>query len=70
MLVPARLLRTGDYVDKQPVPTCLRNHAFLQEIKTGRGRILGAPDHVLAYNLKRVMNIMGIGPLIAAMSAA
>ncbi len=26
--------------------------------------------HVLAYNLKRVMNIMGIIPLIAAMSAA
>jgi transposase len=26
--------------------------------------------HVLAYNLKRVMNIMGIGPLIVAMSAA
>ncbi len=26
--------------------------------------------HVLAYNLKRVMNIMGIGPPIAAMSAA
>ncbi len=26
--------------------------------------------HVLAYNLKRVMNIMGNGPLIAAMSAA
>ena len=26
--------------------------------------------HVLAYNLKRVMNIMGIGPLIAAMRAA
>jgi len=26
--------------------------------------------HVLAYNLKRVTNIMGIGPLIAAMSAA
>ena len=26
--------------------------------------------HVLAYNLKRVMNIMGIGPLTAAMSAA
>ncbi len=25
---------------------------------------------VLAYNLKRVMNIMGFGPLIAAMSAA
>ena len=29
----------GDYVDKQPVPTCLRNHAFLQEIKAGRGPI-------------------------------
>ena len=26
--------------------------------------------HVLAYNLKRVMNIMGIAPLIAAMNAA
>ena len=26
--------------------------------------------HVLAYNLKRVMNILGIDPLIAAMSAA
>ncbi len=26
--------------------------------------------HVLAYNLKRVINIMGIGPLIAAMQAA
>ncbi len=25
--------------------------------------------HVLAYNLKRVMNILGIGPLIAALSA-
>ncbi len=25
--------------------------------------------HVLAYNLKRAINIMGIGPLIAAMSA-
>ncbi len=23
--------------------------------------------HMLAYNLKRVMNILGIGPLIAAM---
>ncbi|MCZ6811629.1 MAG: transposase, partial [Planctomycetota bacterium] len=26
--------------------------------------------HVLAYNLERVMNIMGIGPLIEAMSTA
>ncbi len=25
---------------------------------------------LLPYNLKRVINIMGIGPLIAAMSAA
>jgi len=29
----------GDYVDHQPVPTCLRNHAFLEEIKAGRGPI-------------------------------
>ena len=26
--------------------------------------------HVLAYNLKRVMNILGIGALIAALQAA
>jgi hypothetical protein len=26
--------------------------------------------HVLAYNLKRVMKILGIAPLIAAMKAA
>jgi len=26
--------------------------------------------HVLAYNLKRVISIMGIAPLIAAMKAA
>ncbi len=26
--------------------------------------------HVLAYNLKRIMTIMGSGPLIEAMSAA
>ncbi len=26
--------------------------------------------HVLAYNLKRVINIRGIGPLIAAIGAA
>ncbi len=26
--------------------------------------------HVLAYNLKRVINIMGVGPLIAAMKMA
>ncbi len=30
----------------------------------------GAALHVLAYNLKRVMNILGIGPLIAAMRTA
>ena len=38
------------------------------------GRVAAAPKlalfEVLAYNLKRVMNIMGIGPLIVVMSAA
>jgi len=29
----------GDYVDRLPVPTCLRNHAFLQEVRAGRGPI-------------------------------
>ena len=29
----------GDYVDRQPMPTCLRNHAILEEIRAGRGPI-------------------------------
>ena len=29
----------GDYIDHHPVPTCLRNHAFLEEMKAGGGPI-------------------------------
>jgi adenylylsulfate reductase subunit A len=29
----------GPYVDHHPVPTCLRNHAFLREVAAGRGPI-------------------------------
>jgi adenylylsulfate reductase subunit A len=29
----------GEYIDHHPTPTCLRNHAFLQEVKAGRGPI-------------------------------
>jgi adenylylsulfate reductase subunit A len=29
----------GEYIDHQPTPTCLRNHAFIQEVKAGRGPI-------------------------------
>ena len=29
----------GDYIDRHPVPTCLRNHALLEEVKAGRGPI-------------------------------
>ena len=29
----------GDYIDQHPVPTCLRNHAILEEVKAGRGPI-------------------------------
>jgi len=29
----------GDYVDRHPVPTCLRNHALLREVAAGRGPI-------------------------------
>ena len=30
----------GKYMDVTPLPTCLRNHALLQEVKAGRGPIL------------------------------
>jgi len=29
----------GEYIDHHPTPTCLRNHAFIQEVKAGRGPI-------------------------------
>ena len=29
----------GDYIDRHPVPTCLRNHAFLREVANGYGPI-------------------------------
>ena len=29
----------GEYIDHQPTPTCLRNHAFIEETKAGRGPI-------------------------------
>ncbi len=37
----------GDYADRQPVPTCLRNHAMLEEIKAGRGPIYMQTQDVL-----------------------
>jgi len=37
----------GDYVDKQPVPTCLRNHAMIEEIKAGKGPICNAPGNCI-----------------------
>ncbi len=29
----------GEYIDHHPVPTCLRNHALISEVKAGRGPI-------------------------------
>jgi len=29
----------GEYIDHHPTPTCLRNHAFVSEVKAGRGPI-------------------------------
>ncbi len=37
----------GDYAEQHPFPTCLRNHAMLQEIKAGRGPIYMKTEHVL-----------------------
>ena len=31
----------GNYIDRHPVPTCLRNHAFLQEVNAGVRRSNG-----------------------------
>jgi adenylylsulfate reductase subunit A len=37
----------GEYAEKQPVPTCLRNHAMIEEIKTGRGPVYMQTQQVL-----------------------
>jgi adenylylsulfate reductase subunit A len=37
----------GDYVTDQPVPTCLRNHAMIEEIKAGKGPIYMHTQEVL-----------------------
>jgi adenylylsulfate reductase subunit A len=39
--------RVGHYVDIVPMPTCLRNHAMLEEIKAGKGPIYMHTQHVL-----------------------
>ena len=39
--------RVGKYADIQPMPTCLRNHAMLEEIKAGKGPIYMHTQHVL-----------------------
>jgi adenylylsulfate reductase subunit A len=37
----------GDYAEQHPFPTCLRNHAMIEEIKAGRGPIYMRTEHVL-----------------------
>jgi len=39
--------RVGHYVDIVPMPTCLRNHAMLEEIKAGKGPIYMHTQKVL-----------------------
>jgi adenylylsulfate reductase subunit A len=39
--------RVGHYVDIHPMPTCLRNHAMLEEIKAGKGPIYMHTQKVL-----------------------
>lgn len=39
--------RVGKYADIKPMPTCLRNHAMLEEMKAGRGPIYMHTQHVL-----------------------
>ena len=37
----------GDYADAKPMPTCLRNHLMIEELKEGRGPIIMHTDKVL-----------------------
>src|ERR1019366_9161952 len=37
----------GEYAETKPMPTCLRNHAMLQEIKAGKGPIYMQTQKVL-----------------------
>ncbi len=37
----------GKYADIKPMPTCLRNHAMLEEMKAGKGPIYMHTQHVL-----------------------
>ena len=39
--------RVGKYADIQPMPTCLRNHAMLEEMKAGKGPIYMHTQEVL-----------------------
>lgn len=44
--------RVGAYADIQPMPTCLRNHAMLEEMKAGKGPIYMHTQDVLGTKEK------------------
>ncbi len=45
--LPELRQRVGPYADAKPMPTCLRNHLMLQEIREGKGPILLHTERVL-----------------------
>lgn len=45
--LPELRARVGSYADAKPMPTCLRNHLMLQEIREGNGPILIHTERVL-----------------------
>ena len=45
--LPELRARVGAYADAKPMPTCLRNHLMLQEIREGHGPILIHTERVL-----------------------
>jgi adenylylsulfate reductase subunit A len=51
---PLRAL-VGEYADTKPMPTCLRNHLMLEEIKKGNGPILMHTEEVLDTKEKEEM---------------
>jgi adenylylsulfate reductase subunit A len=46
----------GEYIDHTPTPTCLRNHAFIEEVKAGRGPIHMVTMEAFKIHISRLLD--------------